>query len=352
MVELAAADRTDLLNILKELPEFASERDRRELVRNAGLQKLAAHIDLDGSPYAAASRLVNYAQTYGRVSSEHEALGLIVNLVLTLTGIRNQNILDGILDRYGLMTPIARQPDPIIPKEQGTGAQFSEKIIGENTLRPVSFLSEGVRAASAVAYIEVRLSARRWSGTGFLLAPGLLMTNHHVISCDTELRCSMFRFGYENDGDGNALQVTDYDGATAKLLHSSQKLDFSLISVDGSCGQRWGWLAVSPSPPHAGDRVNIIQHPGGQPKQVTVQHNRIVYEGGSVIQYLTSTLPGSSGAPVLDDRWRVVAIHHSGGQLLEPTTGHFFYRNEGILAASILDDLPEDLRTQTAAGAP
>ncbi len=350
MVELSPDDRSALIAVLKELPEFAREVDRGEFVRNAGLARLAPHLDLSGSPYVAASRLVTHALAYGRVSPEHEALGRLVNEMTLLVGVEQRALLTGLLDRYGLMVPVAAQPEPSGALSDRDVAQFQEKIIGENTLRPISFLAEGLRAAAAVAYVETTTGRRRWSGTGFLIAPGMFLTNHHVIGDEEQLRGSVFRFGFEDDAGGRARPVSEYRAADAGLLHTSpaDELDYSLIAIDGEPGRQWGWLSPSKTPPRTGDRVNIVQHPAGQPKQVALQHNRIAYQGGDVIQYLTSTLPGSSGSPVLNDDWQVVAIHHSGGRIPEPTTGRLFYRNEGILLSSVLAHLPDGLREQTS----
>jgi V8-like Glu-specific endopeptidase len=46
--------------------------------------------------------------------------------------------------------------------------------------------------------------------------------------------------------------------------------------------------------------------------------NAVVLVGEGRVQYLTDTLPGSSGSPVFDADWNVVALHHSGGWLKEP----------------------------------
>jgi Trypsin-like peptidase domain len=90
-----------------------------------------------------------------------------------------------------------------------------------------------------------------------------------------------------------------------------------------------------------GDHVNIIQHPGGGLKQISLFANVVVFVGGGRVQYLTDTLPGSSGSPVLNANWNVVALHHSGGWLIEPNTGSktTYYRNEGIMIDRIIDGL-------------
>ncbi len=55
-------------------------------------------------------------------------------------------------------------------------------------------------------------------------------------------------------------------------------------------------------------------------------------------------MKGSSGSPVFNDDWEVVALHHAGGMLLEPETKRRYFRNEGILISAILDDLPEAIK--------
>ena len=60
--------------------------------------------------------------------------------------------------------------------------------------------------------------------------------------------------------------------------------------------------------------------------------------------YLADTLPGSSGSPVLNNRWEVVALHHSGGahppqkataDLQKILKGQYKF-NEGIPIKAIL----------------
>ena len=87
------------------------------------------------------------------------------------------------------------------------------------------------------------------------------------------------------------------------------------------------------------DRVAIIQHPGGHLKKISMQNNFVAYADANLVQYTTSTEPGSSGSPVFDDDFQVIAIHHSGGMLPEPHTGRRYLRNAGTSMIAVLNDL-------------
>ena len=117
--------------------------------------------------------------------------------------------------------------------------------------------------------------------------------------------------------------------------------DWTAVRIDGDAPARWGALPLKAAHVQVGDHVNIIQHPGGGPKQISISANVIVFVGGGRVQYLTDTLPGSSGSPVFDANWNVIALHHSGGWLTEPNAPSktTYYRNEGIAIDRIIDGI-------------
>ena len=65
------------------------------------------------------------------------------------------------------------------------------------------------------------------------------------------------------------------------------------------------------------------------------------------IRYLTDTVQGSSGSPVLDDNWQIVALHH-GYKRVDPKpyaaepgiSGIVKFHNQGIDIQAIMADLP------------
>ncbi|MGB3404525.1 MAG: trypsin-like peptidase domain-containing protein [Microcoleaceae cyanobacterium] len=343
MVNLEVDDRKQLITLLKDLPELSTERSRQQILELAGLKQLAPMLNLSGSSFVAVSEIVSYLSSYGRLTYEHEALGLLLNTLKSLVGVQQQTFLDQLLTKYDLMTPISALPDVSQWQGKETPADVLEKIIGENTLRPISFLQQGLHVAQSVAHVGVRGRQKSWSGTGFLVAQDLLLTNNHVLPDSNLLSNTIFRFNYEENFQGEAQQPDEYRAKPNGIFQTNQSLDYTLVQLEGEPGKRWGWLPLLCQRVRSGSRVNIIQHPSGQPKQISLQNNFVQYVGGNVVQYITSTLPGSSGSPVFNDSWEVVALHHAGGNISEPTTQQHYYRNEGILVESILADLPLQL---------
>lgn len=344
MVNLTTEDRQNLVRLLQNLPELATERSRQQVLELAGLSQLAPMLDLSGSSFVAISEMISYLSRYGRVTYNHEALGLFLNTLKSFVGVQQQEFLDELLTRYNMMTPIVGLPTVNQWRSNETSRDILEKIIGENTLRPVAFLKQGLEVARSVAYIGVRFGNERWSGTGFLVTPNLLLTNNHVLLKQELLSGTLFRFNYEENFLGEAQQTFEYRADPNGIFHTNQALDYTLVQIESEPGKDWGWLPLLSRSIRLKSRINIVQHPQGQPKQIALQNNFVEYVGDNVIQYITSTLPGSSGSPVFNDAWEVVALHHAGGNIPEPTTQKRYFRNEGILIESILNDLPVDLR--------
>ncbi len=224
-----------------------------------------------------------------------------------------------------------------------TADEGLEKIIGEQpTFLPISFLEVGLKKARSVA----RVVCPGGLGTGFLTRDNLLITNHHVIASAEEAKRAKIQLNYQETPEGLAAQVGEFalkpeDGFATSPLDGGD--DWTAVRVKGDPNKDWGALPLVEADVKANDYVNIIQHPGGLPKQIALYHNLVIFVGGDRVQYLTDTLPGSSGSPVFDSQWRLVALHHSGGYLTEPGSKgkRLYFRNEGIHAKAILKGLTE-----------
>jgi V8-like Glu-specific endopeptidase len=349
-LDMDREDRLRLLQILARVGELSTERGRRQTLINAGLGSIAQFMELDGPPAVAHGEIVERLDNYGRLPPPAEtvkALGVFLNWIKASVGEEDQRELSAIISKYGMMVPSVTSPPIGDWRATTTAAQVQEKIVGENTLRDIAFLEEGQRVGRAVAY----LTTPGWSGTGFLISEDLLITNAHVIPDRGTAVGARVRFNFQRSWSGRAREVSEWRPKDDGVFLSSPELDFTIVELAGSPGREWGWLPLRPATSvKRDDRVNIIQHAGGLHKQISFQNNFVVYVGVPLIQYVTSTLPGSSGSPVLDDRWQVVALHHAGGNLLEPSSGQHYFRNEGILSSAILQALG-DLGARVAAAA-
>ena len=193
-----------------------------------------------------------------------------------------------------------------------------------STLLPFHFLRTGDRLGRAVVKL---LRGDGGSGTGFLVAPGILLTNHHVLPDAATAASAIALANYEAAPPGATLGrpasvPLDPDG----LFVSNAELDFTFCGVRGldflgSIALDRDSLNIGPS-----ETVNIIQHPRGRPKEVAIKDNHVVRADSVVVHYVCSTEPGSSGSPVFNNQWEPVAVHHasvaSDGPEARPSTAN------------------------------
>lgn len=212
-----------------------------------------------------------------------------------------------------------------------------EKILGDkSTLVPISYLELGVQRAKSVVRIKL---ADGSSGTGFVVAGGIVITNHHVLPDAASAGSAVAQFNYQRTVAGLDAPLEEFSLDPQGFM-TSEADDWSAVRLKGDAS-KWGELEMKPIAVKVGDHVNIIQHPGGAQKQISFVANMVAFVGGGRVQYLTDTLPGSSGAPVFDTDWNLIALHHSGGWLTEPNaaTKTTFYRNEGIAIDRVIAGL-------------
>ena len=197
-----------------------------------------------------------------------------------------------------------------------------ERILGGNDLSDINYLALGVLRARAVGRVVVREGGRvAGFGTGFLVAPGVLLTNQHVLETPAQVQGSSVQFRYERDIQGANLDPVEFAFRTDPAPIIDEELDMALVQVepastDGQPLDGFGWLRLNPTPGKAfvGEYLTIIQHPNGERKQVCVRENKLLKldENSPFLWYQTDTVGGSSGSPVFNNSWDVVALHHSG----------------------------------------
>jgi V8-like Glu-specific endopeptidase len=246
------------------------------------------------------------------------------------------------IDSYVLMPPAASKAEAnerLQHLSQQARGQL-EAIIGGNDLLPIWFLNRGAELRRTVARIKVVTSkGAEGYGTGFLVGPGILITNRHVLD--------------QSDIDGDSLlsivanAVAEFDveiipqviapgktrlvsstpavfrlaPQTLLLTDAWNALDYVLIaleakSIDGQHDiSEYGYnrLSADMGKTVTGEPVFIIQHPNGESKKISLLNNRMMIrdEKSSYLYYEADTEPGSSGSPVFNRQWEVVALHHS-----------------------------------------
>jgi V8-like Glu-specific endopeptidase len=217
-------------------------------------------------------------------------------------------------------------------------ASLEKLVSGQRTLKSLAWYRKALSCASSVC----RVVTPKSSATGFLVSGGILLTNNHVIGSASEALQSYVEFNFEEDTDGALSDVVRYQLSPDNFITSPQ-LDCSAISIVAGAASppldTWGVVRCDRGAKVAkGDHVTIIQHPYGAIKQICSTANQVVNVFGNKLQYTTDTLPGSSGSPVFNDDWCVVAIHHAGGYLRANKWGKRIFANQGVLISSLLDD--------------
>lgn len=351
-ISLNQPDFDRLTEIISDHDDWLSVRGRLDLLADvfAGSPRkrdIVAQIDLDGSPRGTAVRVIHRLATFGQDEAGRESLGVLINkLIAYMGGGEDSEFLRMLLERYPFTTT------PLATRGVGSwrgredDASVNERIIGENTLRDISMLEILLDLSRAV--VRVRGPGL---GTGCLIGEDLILTNHHVIGDPAAAAKCVFEFNYELDRHGREVQALH--AATAVeggLFHTSPvasenanpaALDYTVVQLR-EVPEGVTPLRLSPGPIKRSDRLAIIQHPGGGYKKISLQNNFVEYVDEVVVQYTTSTEPGSSGSPTIDDQFGVVALHHAGGNIKEPGTSHRYFRNEGIRIAAIIADLREN----------
>ena len=207
--------------------------------------------------------------------------------------------------------------------EDAQSAQLGlERIINGNDLDSINYLLKGTLASHSVCRIQLKDAGSNLIGyaSGFLIGPGVMMTNHHVFGGPADARNSIADFDYELDINGMERTTVRFGFEPGRLFYTNDRLDYSIVAVapaslDGArMLSEWGWLPLSGEPGKGdpGEYLTIIQHPGGQTKQVCVRENKLLKYVDDFVWYMTDTTAGSSGSPAFNRFWQVVALHHSG----------------------------------------
>lgn len=214
-----------------------------------------------------------------------------------------------------------REAACLMGAEKSTDVKFNilERIIKANELMPVSYLYKGADVARTVGRINIRTdSGIAGYGTGFLISPRLMMTNQHVLDSLETAEYSQVEMNFRDTPEGFS-ESSFFRFLPHEFFELSEDLDFALVAVEavnqkGEEIKNYGYNQIIKESGKAlvGEHVNIIQHPSAEPKQIAIRQNRIIGKVDNFLHYVTDTQQGSSGSPVYNDNWELVALHHAG----------------------------------------
>jgi endonuclease G len=241
-----------------------------------------------------------------------------------------------------------------------------ERVIkGDDTL-DANYLDKGAVASKSVCRINIISGeGEEGFGTGFLIAPDVMITNNHVLPDITYAGSSYVEFNYEKGSNDLPLPVKVFQLNPARLFFTNEELDYTIVCVENEAADNlgklaeFGYLKLNPNlgKTKEGNYVSIIQHPDGKMKKVALRENQITnLSMPKFIRYVTDTKSGSSGAPVFNDKWEVVAVHHAGipkynaegkilnlaGEVWDKSQGELqvdWVENEGVRISSIVYDI-------------
>jgi V8-like Glu-specific endopeptidase len=205
----------------------------------------------------------------------------------------------------------------------------------------IAFLERGLECAKAVCRITVNFGGAIYYGTGFRIGQHTLLTNHHVLhnwdNGDALPASVEAAFGYELDTFGK-LRLATHVPFDVSTIRGDRSHDFAVVTTEVALPDYVTILPLEAAATVAvDDRVYIVQHPDGLPKKIALAHNLVRSVTPDVVQYWTDTEAGSSGSPVFDDDWRVVALHH---QWVEAPDGDgLAYRNQGRAISKVIEQM-------------
>lgn len=137
---------------------------------------------------------------------------------------------------------------------------------------------------------------------------------------DRFVKDASIEFNYERDIDGNLRTPLHFSLDPHRFLYANKRLDMTLVAVrptDRTGAHELkdqGYLVLNEllGKTDIEDFASIIQHPRGQEKQIAIRENQIIDMAPDRLFYKSDTAQGSSGAPVFNDQWQVIALHSAG----------------------------------------
>ncbi|MGH8002180.1 MAG: trypsin-like peptidase domain-containing protein, partial [Brasilonema sp.] len=139
-------------------------------------------------------------------------------------------------------------------------------------------------------------------GTGVLIANNLLLTCHHIFT-KTQVQKAWVRFGYKAGSYESAKDVFEID---MNFVSYRSQPDYALVKLKEKSQQQKA--IPSDAMLDSGQEIRVIHHPLGNPVVIS-DLGQIIQVGEDYIDHNVKTDDGSSGAPIFNRQWELIAIH-------------------------------------------
>ena len=166
------------------------------------------------------------------------------------------------------------------------------------------FMKKHLFVLIAFLSLSICAMAADWTGTGWALNSGYVVTNHHVVEDANSIVCKFQRGG----------RLFEYD---AEVVAVDEEHDLALIRITAPSFPGFGKLpyAVKTAMADVGESVFVLGYPltdtmGDEIKLTTgIISSHSGYQGDkSLYQISAPVQPGNSGGPMFDDQGNVVGI--------------------------------------------
>ncbi|WP_242929096.1 trypsin-like serine peptidase [Pontibacter vulgaris] len=272
--------------------------------------------------------------------------GWLDKLLIGAGGYRNGNLrLQNLLQQLGLTTQQVIPPDyqETLPIDVITSSRTLEKILEQRTsFQGFTDFTQRLRSIGC-QICRIEIPEGNAVGTGWLVAPNLILTAYHVIM-DVHKQLNGFapgdiacRFDYSVDvslSQQVRSRVTtvasswliDYspyalaDIGQSNVEPTNTELDYALVQLNEDVGEdvlpegkKRGWIQIQNNPTvmQSNDVVLIPQHPQGRPLELAFGTVLNYNTNANRLRHSVNTENGSSGSPCFDVNLSPFGIHHA-----------------------------------------
>ncbi|NPU63622.1 trypsin-like peptidase domain-containing protein [Bradyrhizobium sp. 83012] len=206
----------------------------------------------------------------------------------------------------------------------------------------VGYLRKAIQHATSVCLIEVGNTGH--TGTGVVIHDHYVLTNYHVIQSmmlehGPAPEAARIYLKFASYGDETPCRTISLDTNQPIVSWSPvAKLDYALLKAPQlSTLAEVRPATISLKLPALRSFLSILQHPNGGSMQLASSVDAVTFcdPDSGIIQYITRTASGSSGAPCFDENWNLVGLHHA------ERSRPFGTIREGILISSIVRELKQ-----------